>query len=193
MSLELFPAFLKLAGRRVLLVGGGRVAAAKLPALLGAGAAVTVVAPAVAPSITASSVVVLRRGFEASDLDDAWLVVAAATPEVNRQVAQAAEARRVFANAVDDPENASAYTAGVFRRGGVTFAISTGGEAPALAGLLRQGLDAVVPAELDRWVEEARCLRDRQRAQQVPIEARRPQLLEALNRLYDAEQVSQPR
>ena len=60
--------------------------------------------------------------------------MAAAPPEVNREVAAAAEERRLFVNAVDDPAHASLYLGGVVRRGGVTAAISTDGRAPALAG-----------------------------------------------------------
>jgi uroporphyrin-III C-methyltransferase/precorrin-2 dehydrogenase/sirohydrochlorin ferrochelatase len=90
-----FPAFLKLAGRKVLLVGGGRVARAKLEALRAAGADVTVVAPQVDASIKETEgVMVLERPFEPRDLDGAWLVVSAATPEVNRAVVAEAEGRR---------------------------------------------------------------------------------------------------
>jgi uroporphyrin-III C-methyltransferase/precorrin-2 dehydrogenase/sirohydrochlorin ferrochelatase len=180
----LFPVFLKLAGRRVLVVGGGQVAASKLAGLLEAGAAVTVVAPEVRPEIDERAVTVRRRSFEPSDLDGAWFVVAAATPEVNRQVAAAAEARRVFVNAVDDPQQASAYAGGVVRRGGVTVAISTEGEAPALAGLLREALDGLLPRELLDWVGEARRLKRAWRRDSVPMHWRRPLLLDALNRLY---------
>lgn len=180
----LFPTFLKLGGRPVLVVGGGRMAAAKLPALAEAGALVTVVAPQVRPEIEAADVAVLRRGFVPRDLDGAWFVVAAATPEVNEQVARAAEERRVFVNAVDDPRRASAYQGGVVRRSGVTVAISTEGEAPALAGLLREALDAVLPPDLDTWVAEARRLKMAWRRDRVPITERRPLLLSALNRLY---------
>lgn len=181
----LFPVFLKLTGRTVLVVGGGQVAAAKLGALLAAGASVRVVAPHVADGIEQPGVAVERRPFEPRDLDDVWLVVAAATPEVNRQVAAAAETRRVFVNAVDDPASASAYLGGVVRRAGVTFAVSTDGRAPALAGLLREGLDAMLPSgELERWLLEADRLREQWRAGQVPMAARRPALLDALIRLY---------
>ena len=182
----LFPVFLKLRGRRVLLVGGGPVARGKLAGLLEAGARVTVVAPQVRPEIEAADVTVLPRAFTPADLDGAWLVVAAAPPEVNRAVAAAAEDRGVFVNAVDDPAPASAYTGGVFRRGGITIAVSTEGRAPALAGLLREALEAVIPDEVASWVEEARRLRERQKAEGVPMGRRRPLLLEALNRLYEA-------
>ncbi len=85
--------------------------------------------------------------------------MAAATPEVNREVAAAAETRRLFVNAVDDPANASAFLSGVVRRDGVTLAISTSGDAPALTALLREALDAVLPRELGAWIEEARAER----------------------------------
>jgi uroporphyrin-III C-methyltransferase/precorrin-2 dehydrogenase/sirohydrochlorin ferrochelatase len=183
----LFPSFLKLGGRKVVLVGGGRVAVAKHASLLAAGARVTVVAPEIDPALRQGSAAVVERGFVAADLDGAWFVVAAAIPAVNREVAAAAEERRLFVNAVDDPASASAYGGGVVRRGPVTVAISTGGGAPALAGLLREALEAVLPAELETWLNTARALRPGWRAEGVPMEARRPLLLEALNRLYSEE------
>jgi uroporphyrin-III C-methyltransferase/precorrin-2 dehydrogenase/sirohydrochlorin ferrochelatase len=192
----LLPLFLNLTGRRVALVGGGPVAAAKLQQLLAAQASVCVVAPqvtaaideAIAGSPTGCSIV--RREFMPADLDGAWLVVAAATPEVNRAVAQAAEERRIFVNAVDDPANASAYLSGVIRREGFTLAISSNGEAPGLTALLRQGLDELLPRrELTRWLREARVQRRRWKAQGVPMDERRPLLLEAINRLYDVRRV----
>ena len=182
---DLLPAFLKLSGRRVVVVGGGTVASAKVPPLVRTGAAVTVVAPQIASIIERSGVTLVRRDFVDSDLDGAWFVVAAAVPDVNRRVALAAEARRVFVNAVDDPVNASAYAGGVFRRAGVTVAISTDGQAPALAGLLREGLEALLPDDLDSWMSEAQHIRHEWIARGVPMPMRRPRLLAALNRLYE--------
>jgi len=184
-SPRLFPVFVKLAGRKVVVVGGGRVAAAKLPALQAAGADITVVAPSVKAIIDASGVRVERRGFQPSDLDGAWYVVAAATPALNAEVARAADERRIFVNAVDDRDTASAYLGGVLERGGVTVAFSTEGQAPAIAGLLREGIDSLLPADLDRWVAEAESLRAQWKADAVPMNERRPLLLQALNRIYD--------
>ena len=182
----LFPVFLKLAGRDVLVVGGGLVAAAKIRAVQEAGASVTVVAPDVVPDIAAAAVRIVRRGFRASDLDGISFVIAAATPPVNRAVARAAERRRLFVNAVDDPSNATAYLGGVVRRDSVTIAFSTSGRAPALAGLLREAFDALLPSDLDRWLARADVLRRRWRKTSTPMPGRRPQLLAALDRLYAA-------
>jgi uroporphyrin-III C-methyltransferase / precorrin-2 dehydrogenase / sirohydrochlorin ferrochelatase len=182
----MFPAFLDLRGRPAVIVGGGRVAAGKLDALLTAGAEVTVIAPEVTPDIERPGVAVLRREFTETDLDGAWWVVAAAPPAVNRRVLEAGNARRVFVNAVDDPAHATAYLGGVVRRDGITVAISTDGRAPALAGLLREAIDALLPGELDEWLAVADEARRLWKEQGVPMEQRRPQLLEALNRLYSA-------
>jgi uroporphyrin-III C-methyltransferase / precorrin-2 dehydrogenase / sirohydrochlorin ferrochelatase len=184
---DLFPVFLKLRGRRVLLVGGGTVATGKLRPLLDAGAAVTVVAPQVSDAIRASGVTVRTRAFEPGDLDDVWFVVAAATRDANAQVARAAEARRIFVNAVDDVENASVYLGAIVRRAGVTVAISTDGHAPALAGLMREALERLLPDELDAWMDCARAARTRWLAAGVPMTERRPLLLNALVELYDGQ------
>ena len=182
----LFPAFLKLTNRPVTVVGGGPVAASKLRALLDAGARVTVVAPDVTAEIAGSGVAIRRRRFQASDLEGAWLAVAAAPPEVNREVALAAEERHLFLNAVDDPRNASLYLGGVVRRGGVTASISTDGRAPALAGLIREAIEALLPEdEVQRWLAAAAEQRAGWIAGRVPMERRRPLLLRALAALYD--------
>jgi siroheme synthase-like protein len=165
----MLPLFLNLRGRRVVLVGTGPVAAAKRRLLEAAGADIHDVAP---------------EAFVPADLDDAWLAVTTADAEVNARVARAAEERRVFVNAADDPPNASAYLSGVVRRGEVTLAVSTDGAAPALTALLREALDALLPPELEEWVEESRRQRAAWRRDGTELERRRPLLLEALNRLY---------
>jgi len=188
---DLLPLFLNLAGRDVVLVGGGRVATAKLEALLAAGAKARIVAPEVTTEIERAGAEgeaeIIRREFAPADLDGAWLVVAAATSDVNRDVAAAAESRRIFVNAVDDPVNASAFLSGTVRRDGVTLAISTSGDAPALTSLLREALDELLPADLDRWMAEARGQRTMWKHEAVPIESRKPRLLKALNDLYNSE------
>jgi siroheme synthase-like protein len=183
---SLLPLFLDVANREVLLVGGGRVAAGKLQQLLAAGARVRVVSPLLVAEMAGThDVEIIRRAFQPSDLDGVWLAVAAATPEVNRQVADAAEARHIFVNAVDDPANATAYLSGVVRRDEVTIAVSTSGGAPALTALVREALEAVLPNDLADWVKTAKQQRAAWRRDGVPMERRKPLLLKALNDRYD--------
>jgi len=179
----LFPLFLKLDGRRVVVVGAGEVGAHKARALSEAGAHVTLIDPS--PCAEAIGLVDLdrialrRRAFEPGDLDDAWLVVAATDDvAINAAVAEAAAARRVFCNAVDDPANSSAYFASVLRRPPFTVAISSNCEAPALSKLLREILERVMPE--DDWIERARALRDRWRAEKTPIRSRFGELVRTL-------------
>lgn len=182
----LFPVFLKLNGRQVLVVGGGPVATSKIEGLQVAGADITVVAPEITDAIRQSGVRVELRRFEDRDLDGVWYVVAAATPEVNAAVSQAAGLRHLFVNAVDDPPNATAYLGGVVRRSGAAIAISTAGRAPALAGLLRESIDALLPddRQLDAWFREGDLLRDRWRAAGVAMETRRVEMAEVIAREY---------
>jgi uroporphyrin-III C-methyltransferase / precorrin-2 dehydrogenase / sirohydrochlorin ferrochelatase len=189
---ELFPLFLRLEGRRALVVGGGPVAAQRVRQLAAAGARVVVVAPEVRAEIAPHAAEVHVRAFEPADLDGAWLAVAAATPEVNRAVSRAAEARHVFVNAVDDVASASAFCGGVVRRGGVLVALSTEGRAPALAGLLREALDALLPVDVERWTAEAERVRRAWKAAGVAMAERRPLLLRALNALYPTPTPSVP-
>jgi len=193
---SLYPVFLNLAGLPVVVVGGGVVAASKLDGLIEAGARITVVAPAIHDEIraraaaspadesSAPAIQLVERGFAPGDLDGARWVVAAATPEVNREVAAAGAARGLFVNAVDDLAAASAYLGGVVRRGPAVVAISTGGLAPALAGLLREALEAVLPDDLERWIDVALAARADWKRAGIPMAERRPLLLRALERIY---------
>ena len=187
MSTALYPVFLKLDGLPVVVVGGGPIAAGKLDGLLAAGAHVTVVAPTIVNAIRALAeprITLVERAFVPTDLDGARWVVAAAPPEINREVATAAAARGLFVNAVDDQASASAYLGGVVRRGSILLAISTNGLAPALAGLLREALEAVLPEDLERWIDVAKAARADWKRAGVAMAERRPLLLRALDRVY---------
>jgi len=181
---ETYPVFLRFQGRLAVLVGGGRVAAGKLSGLIAAGARVRLVAPEVRPELELPDVDIRRRAFRPEDLDGAFFVVAAAPAEVNRQVLEAADARGLFVNAVDDAKAASAFLGGVVRKGGVTVAVATDGRAPALAGLLREALERVLPDEVGSWVEVGERVRAGWRATGIPMGERRPLLLRALLDLY---------
>lgn len=179
MDHRLYPLFLKLHDKPVLVVGGGTVGGQKALGLLRAGAQVTVVAPrvgsAVAQAAAAGWLRWQERPFAPADVDGVYLVIAATgDPAVNAEVARVGAAARVLVNSVDDPDNASAYSAAVLDRGPVTVAFSTGGRAPALARLLRDLVAAVLPPEVEilTWVARAEELRRSWRAAGVPIATR---------------------
>lgn len=187
-DLSPLPVALLLAGRDVLVVGAGPVAAGKIESLLEAGARVRVVSPARCLALDGAPVRYVARGFEPSDVDGAWLVVSAATSEVNQRVAAACEARRVFVISVDDPASCSAFSMAVVRRGPVTVAIGTGGKAPALSKLLRRWLDASLPRELGAWAEWAEGERARWKREGTTLTARTRELATALARFAEAKE-----
>jgi len=179
---KVYPVFLRLDGEPVVVVGAGPVAASKLDGIVAAGAQVTVIAPEVSAGCRRADITVIERAVREDDLDGARFVIAAATPEVNREVGAWARARGLFVNAVDDADTATAYLGGVVRRGGVTVSISTGGAAPALAALLRESLDALLPEDLDTWLADATARREAWRGSGIDLAARRELLRAALIR-----------
>ena len=137
-----YPVNLLVRGRRVVVVGGGRIAARKIEALLEAGAVVHVVALDLVDELQVARdeghITVAERSFESTDLDGAWLVTAAtSTAAVNRAVFEAGEARRVWVNAADDPSNCSFTLMSVVRQGDLVVTVGTGGRSPALATYLK--------------------------------------------------------
>ncbi len=171
----LYPIFLKLRGRRVLVVGAGPVAERKIAALVEAGADVVVVAPSATEAIgewaRCGKIAWHARAFDTSDLDGAWLVVAATSDaSVQRVAANAAAERRLFILAVDDIANATAYSGAILRRPPFTVAISSSGATPALTRLLREILEGALPAE--DWVERAKALRAAWITSGTPMESR---------------------
>jgi uroporphyrin-III C-methyltransferase/precorrin-2 dehydrogenase/sirohydrochlorin ferrochelatase len=184
MARLLYPVFLDVVQRRVLVVGGGAVAAAKAARLVDAGAEVVVVAPDVVREIESIAQQIHRRAFHVNDLDGAWYVVAAAPPDVNADVLREATARGIFVNAVDDPPHATAFAGSVFTRGPVTVALSTGGEAPALARVLREALERLVGRDVEDWTALASRLRQEWKREGVLMEQRRDALLETLAQLH---------
>lgn len=151
------PLFVRFDGARVVSVGAGPVTAAKALPLLDAGADLVVVAPTASPDIaraaTAGRLTWHRRGFEEADLDGAVLVIAGTSdPERNAAVARAAVDRATLCVRVDRGGHGSADLAGIVRRGPLTLAVSTSGQAPALARHLRIELEGAYGPE---WGELA--------------------------------------
>ncbi|WP_019869179.1 uroporphyrinogen-III C-methyltransferase [Salinispora oceanensis] len=133
MSGNPYPLGLRLAGRRVVVVGGGVVATRRVPALLDAGADVLLVAPELTPALRAHAdagrLRWQRRRFAADDLEDAWLVqVAVDDPGAAAAISAVADERRIFCVRADDRAAATAWTPAVTRQGPVTVAVLGGGD-----------------------------------------------------------------
>ena len=147
----LYPANLLIAGRRCLVVGGGRVAARKAEGLLACRAVVHVVAMAVGPDVRAlAGLTWEERPYRAGEAAGYRLVMTATgIPEVDAAVFADGEAAGVWVNSADDPTHCSFTLPAVARRGPVMLTVSTGGHSPALAGWLKERLAAQVGPEYE--------------------------------------------
>ncbi|MGH9563363.1 MAG: precorrin-2 dehydrogenase/sirohydrochlorin ferrochelatase family protein, partial [Terracidiphilus sp.] len=181
---NLFPAFLRLAGRLCLVVGAGIVAEEKIDSLLRAGADVRVVAPHATEKVyswaRAGAIRLESRNFRPADLRGAFVVIAAtSSPALHKKIYALARSRRVLCNVVDDPENCDFYYGSVMKRGSLQIAISTGGLSPALAQRLRKQFERQFGAEYELWLVEIGRARERLFARKIEP-ARRKQLLHRL-------------
>jgi uroporphyrin-III C-methyltransferase/precorrin-2 dehydrogenase/sirohydrochlorin ferrochelatase len=177
-AMNLLPIFLKLDGRRGLVVGAGTVAFEKIGGLLKTGLRLRVVAPTAWPEIRQLAldgrIEWIQRSFEIADLDGNFLVIAATnSPEVNAVVYRGAVERGILSNSVDDPPHCDFYFGSVVSRGKLQIAISTAGESPAFAQRLRREINAQLPVDLGPWLDDLGRLRRQILATHPPGEARK--------------------
>jgi precorrin-2 dehydrogenase / sirohydrochlorin ferrochelatase len=182
--MPLFPAFLKLEGRRCLVVGAGPIAEEKIEGLLHSGARIDVVAPAATERVQAwaraKKIRWQQRRFRPADLAGVFVLIAAtSSPALQAKIYKQARRRGVLCNSVDDPENCDFYYGAVVRRGDLQIAISTAGRSPALAQRLRKKLEKDIGVEYERWVTALGAARKRVFAKSISP-ARRKALLHEL-------------
>lgn len=168
--MPLFPAFLKLEGRQIVVIGGGTLAASKIPGLLQAGARVRVVSPQInwelGEWLRQQKIEWLPKLFSPEDLHGAFLVIAATSlRDVNGAVYQEADRRGILCNAVDDIENCHFYYGSIVQRGDLQIAVSTNGKSPALAQRLRKEFEQQFGPEYAAWLEWLGAAREALRAQ----------------------------
>jgi len=185
--MSLFPIFLKLEGRKCLVVGAGKIGESKIRSLLVSKANLHVVAPWATPTVTAwDRAGVLRwtaREFHASDLDGIFLVVAATSiVAVNDEVYREAQSRGTLSNVVDVPDRCDFYYPAVVRRGDLQVAISTGGKSPALAQKLRREFEQQLTPLYAGWLERLGSFRRELCARPLGPEKRRALLHAAAKR-----------
>ncbi|MGH7785338.1 MAG: precorrin-2 dehydrogenase/sirohydrochlorin ferrochelatase family protein [Candidatus Binatia bacterium] len=159
-----YPIFLRLGGRRCVVIGGGRVAARKVDSLLDAGAVVTVVAPRLTAALAARAerreVEWIERGYAAGDLAGAALAYAATDDEaLHARLADDAAAAGILLNVVDRPQWCGFIVPSLLTRGALTVAVSTGGGSPALARRVRQDIERALGPEYERALDVLARLR----------------------------------
>jgi uroporphyrin-III C-methyltransferase/precorrin-2 dehydrogenase/sirohydrochlorin ferrochelatase len=176
--MSMLPIFLKLDGRRCLLVGAGAVALDKIGSLLKTGLELRVVAPEARPEIRQLAIERklewVQREFELADLDGNFVVITATdSPEVNAEVYRGSVERGILCNSVDDIPHCDFYFGSVVARGDLQIAISTAGQSPAFAQRLRREIDEQLPKDLGPWLENLGQLRREILATQPAGEARK--------------------
>lgn len=161
---QLYGAFLRLRGKKCVVIGGGRVAERKVRSLLPCEARVTVIAPHLTAWLqekaAENQILHLARPYQPGDVKDAFFVIAATpSPEVNRAVAEEADACGRLVNVVNQPERCNLMVPSMVRRGPLQIAISTSGLSPAVARRLRGELERLIGPEylqFLQWMAEAR-------------------------------------
>jgi precorrin-2 dehydrogenase / sirohydrochlorin ferrochelatase len=156
---SLFPMFLKLQGKRCLVVGAGKVGEPKIASLLESGACIRVVALAATATVLEwareGRVELDLRAFSPQDLDGAFLaVVATSSRALNDRIYEEAERRGVLCNVVDVPDLCDFFYPAVVRRGDLQIAVSTAGQSPSLAQKIRQQLEQQFGSGYADWVAE---------------------------------------
>lgn len=161
-----FPVNLNLAGRPVLVVGGGRIALRKVQQLLVAGADITVLAPSIVDGFAELPVRTVQREYEAGDVNEYRLVVTATgVRDVDQQIFDECEARGIWVNSADDPDRCTFTLPAVMRRGELMVTVSSAGASPALASFLRGRLEHAIGPEFAHVVELLAAERARFHAQ----------------------------
>lgn len=156
---SLFPMFMKLEGRRCLVVGAGKVGEPKIGGLLETGARIRVVAPEATAAVREwareGKIQLELRAFRADDLDGEFLaVVATSSRALNEQVYQEARKRGMLCNVVDVPDLCDFFYPSVVRRGDLQIAVSTAGQSPSLAQKIRKDLEQQFGPGYASWVAE---------------------------------------
>ena len=171
-----YPVFLDLAGKRVLVIGGGNTAHQKMANLLKAGAEVTVISPELSEEMSALAAERrfrhVHRPYQAGDIEGYFLAfVATDDRSANQSIWREGRERGVLVNAVDDPPNCDFIMPGIAQRGDLIVAVSTSGRSPAMARKLREELEAFLTEDYVQMLELAAEVRSELRENGVMVDA----------------------
>lgn len=174
--MALYPIFVEMKGRPVIVIGGGNVGAEKVRGLLAAEADITLVSPALIDElrqhVDAGRIRHIAREYVESDLDGGYEFIMVATDDgaINAEVAVAGKKRGLWVNAADDPKNCDFILPAVVRKGKITIGASTSGTSPALARRLREELDAYLTDDMPALADLLAEVRQEMRARGIKIE-----------------------
>lgn len=178
MGMDALPVFMKIKGRRCVVIGGGEVAARKVALLLRAGATVEVIAPELHAELSAladaKTISHIRAVFEPEQIDGATLAIAATNDEaINVAVSVAARKRNIPVNVVDAPDLCTFTMPSIVDRSPVVIAISSSGVAPVLARLIRSRIETMIPTSYGRLAALAAEFRQRVKQRFSSMQERR--------------------
>jgi len=162
--LAYFPAFIKLDGRSVLVVGGGNIAGEKLEKLLDFTNEITVVSPQLAETskrlIEDAGLTYLQRPYESGDLEDFDIVIVAVDNlQLQKEIYEACQSRHTLCNSVDSVEYCDFIFPSYTKKGALTVAFSTSGISPSVAKYLRRSIEKIIPDSIAEFLEEMKDLR----------------------------------
>lgn len=184
----MYPITLKLAGKPVVVVGGGKVAYAKLQALLQADADITVVSPEFLPEIEQlheeGKLKLLRKAVAPEDYEAAFFIIAATdAPEINRQIYESVGDTKLV-NVASDSESGNVHLPATLKRGKLQISVATGGASPMLAAHIRNELQDMYDASYEQYVDFLYTVKMSLKQSALPTEEKRALLRRCLDAKY---------
>jgi len=164
-----YPVFLDIKDKDCLVIGGGKVAERKVLTLIEAGAKVTVLSPKLTPALEklakgrkTSKIRHIKGNYKPGLIQAYSLVISASSSKVtNKKASSEAQKLKIPVNVVDEPKLCSFILPSIIKRGDVVIAISSSGKSPLLSKILKESLDAVIPAELARYAAFVGAVRNK--------------------------------
>jgi len=180
-----YPVFVRLDGKRAVVVGGGAVAERKVITLIKAGARVDVISPVITKALklykNKGLIRHIARGYKEGDLKDAFIVIASTSSRnVNSMVEREAQQRGCLINVVDTPSEGNFISPSIVRRGHLTIAISTDGDVPGISRAIRREIEGFYDKEFSKYIGFAGRLR-KEALQKIKDKGKRKKFLNLLS------------
>lgn len=159
-----FPAFIKLDGLRILIVGGGKIAGEKIEKLLDFSRELTVIAPEISATVRVTvereGLDYLQRNYLPNDIEGFDIVIVAVDDlALQKEIYEACRGKRILCNSVDSVDYCDFIFPSYTKRGPLTIAYSTSGISPSLAKYLRRAIEKIIPVDIVDFLEQMRSMR----------------------------------